>query len=86
MITGLLGVFFLVGIVFFLVGVFTRNRIWRWGLSLLAGVMFLGFGLVLLSRIDAPPAGSRPVTQEELDKAAGIEGMDLEKEGLLNEP
>jgi cytochrome c biogenesis protein CcdA len=85
MIAGLLCVFLLIGIVFFFVGIFTRNLFWRLGLSLLAGVVFLGFGLTLLSRIDAPPAGTRPVTQEELDRAAGIEDEELEKEITPNE-
>jgi hypothetical protein len=80
MIGFILGSSLLAGTVFFLLGFVSKRVLWRLGLSVLVWLALLGGGLLLLSRIDNPPAGSRPLTQEELDKAAGINEIGLEKE------
>jgi hypothetical protein len=47
-------------------------NIWSLVIGIVCFLILIGVGIFLIKGMDAPPPGSTIITQEELDKAAGL--------------
>ncbi len=46
--------------------------VWSVGIGIVCFLTLIGVGLFLIKGMDSPPPGSTIITQEELNKAAGL--------------
>ena len=60
------------GVLFFALGFLTKGIALRASVSAVLFVILCGIALYIMSRVDAPPPGSRIITQDELARSAGI--------------
>lgn len=84
MILWALGSLVISGLFYFIAGFFTRSIVLRASIGVLPFLILTGIGFCLMSHVDDPPPGSRIITQQELERSAGIEneqdGQESEKQ------